>query len=330
MKDFKLFLDCGAPSFYEKLSKKRKTKVMGARFADRKFNDYSYVETPEYIDYFQKYISYLKEYKVELTTYSNLDVISNPKLTLRNQQEMERQGLEPIPVYHLGTNEKYLKRYVEKYPYIAIGGLVPNPTRVLIPVLDRIWKEYLLDSDGFPKVKVHGFACTSLPLMARYPWYSVDSATSQKLAMYGKILQPVIGKDDWRPISVSTRDIPIADRVTPLVMQAIHKTAQNYGLTLTELGDSIDVRFRYNHLVMLELVAQLVPMWPWSFFDRSSKGTSFFLLYAAGIVQSWEALLLAAEVAGLGDSMCRLDSFFYKSRANKSITLRKDIRNGDK
>ena len=46
--------------------------------------------------------------------------------------------------------------------YIALGGLVPNPTKVLIPILDQLFKKYILDEKGFPRVKVHGFACTSL------------------------------------------------------------------------------------------------------------------------------------------------------------------------
>jgi len=332
MKDFSLFLDCGAPSLYEKLSKKRKTKVMGSRFQDRQYNDYSYADLPEYYEYMTAYMDFLKENAAYIDIFSNLDVISNPKLTMRNQRLFEEQGLAPIPVFHLGSDERYLERYIKKYEYIAIGGLVPNPTRMLIPVLDRLWRTYLTDADGFPKVKVHGFACTSLTLMERYPWYSVDSASSQKLAMYGKIIQPNISGDDWMPISVSTRDIPMASRVSPLIMKAIVDSVQKYNISVEELGASIEKRFVYNHLNMLSLAHKVIPQWPWSFKDRKSKNRDYFRLYAAGVVQSfaWEETILSAEAIGIEVPMSRLDSFFYKSRAKKSITLKQDIENGNK
>jgi len=333
MNDYSLFLDCGAPSLYEKLSKKRKTKVMGAGFADRKFNDYSYAELPEYYKYLQAYIDFLKsEDGKYLNVYSNLDVISNPKLTMRNQRLLEQEGLNPIPVFHLGSDERYLKRYIDKYEYIAIGGLVPNPTSVLIPSLDRIWREYLTDKDGYPKIKVHGFACTSLTLMLRYPWYSVDSTSSQKLAMYGKIIQPTQSKDGWQPISISTRDIRMAHKVTPLVIEEIAKSAELFGMTIEELGESIEMRYMFNHLTMLGVVHKNIPLWPWRMLDRKSNGNDYFKLYSAGVTTppAARSMVTRVRVLGLDISMSRLDSFFYRTRLKHSIDLKKEIYNENK
>ena len=163
--DFKVFIDCGAPSLYNKLSRDKELNsrgTMGTVMSQRKFDDYSYTETKEYDAYRQAYIEFMLKHKHEVDVYSNLDVINNPELTWKNQQILEEAGLAPIPVFHLGCDTKWLAKYLKKYEYIAIGGLVPNPTSVLIPWLDVLFKEHLCDSDGYPKAKYHGFACTSL------------------------------------------------------------------------------------------------------------------------------------------------------------------------
>jgi len=176
-----LFLDCGAPSLYNKLSRKLKIKKggMGSHFKDRKYDDFSYVQNDEYKKYRKSYIDFLCKNKEGITTYSNMDVINNAELTWENQKIMEDAGLNPIPVFHLGCDEKWLKFYINNYPYIALGGLIPNPTTTLRPILSRLFKEYILDDSGKPKVKVHGFACTAIPLMLEFPWYSVDSSSWQ-------------------------------------------------------------------------------------------------------------------------------------------------------
>jgi len=206
-----IFIDCGAPSLYNSLMRKGKMSKgvhAGSFFSDRKFDDFSFVETEEYDLYREEYIQFLKDAGDRIVEYSNLDVINNPKETWKNQKLLEKRGLNPIPVYHLGCNDNWLKRYLkEGYEHVAIGGIVPNPTRVVIPILHRIWKEILTDSKGVPKVKVHGFAATSIDLMFLYPWYSVDSTSWNILAIYGKIYVPRVEggvpRYDKTPISIA-------------------------------------------------------------------------------------------------------------------------------
>jgi len=121
---------------------------------------------------------------------SVLDAIGDYKATWFNQAEMERRGVSPLPCFHYGEPTEVLDYYVENYPYITIGGMVPVSTPQLMIWLDRIWADYLVDANGIPKVKVHGFGLTSLPLMFRYPWYSVDSSTWVQWAANGMILIP--------------------------------------------------------------------------------------------------------------------------------------------
>jgi hypothetical protein len=125
---------------------------------------------------------------------SVLDGIGDPLLTYQNQMTMHRLGVPALPCYHYGEDPRYLDWYIENYSYITLGGMVPISTMQLVHWLDRIWEEHLCDSDGKPKVKVHGFGLTSLPLMKRYPWYSVDSSTWVQWSANGMLLVPGVGQ----------------------------------------------------------------------------------------------------------------------------------------
>lgn len=147
-----------------------------------------------------KYCNYIKqnmdiiEHVDGILCASVLDGIGDPQKTYDNQMEMERQGVKPLPCFHYGEDERYLEWYVANYDYITLGGMVPISTKQLIYWLDRLWDKYLTDGAGRPKIKVHGFGLTSLPLMKRYPWFSVDSSTWVQWAANGMILLPGMGQ----------------------------------------------------------------------------------------------------------------------------------------
>lgn len=149
-----------------------------------------------------KYIDFIKANMDRIHIYANLDVIGtdkkSAKLTYKNQGIMEEAGLNPIPVFHLHEPFKYLKLYVEKYDYIALGIAGRTQHKILIPWMDQCFTDYICDAKKFPKVKVHGFAVTSLKLMLRYPWYSVDSISWVMTSRMGAIYLPEIKENgDW-------------------------------------------------------------------------------------------------------------------------------------
>lgn len=136
------------------------------------------------------YIEFIKKYNNIIHLYANLDVIGNAKASWGNQIIMEKAGLTPLPVFHYGNDIKWLNRLVNKYEYIALGGLVPIATNAnaMRQGLDYIWGQ-ILNSNN-PTVKVHGFGIQSIKLMKRYPWHSVDSSSTHIIARYGGIYTP--------------------------------------------------------------------------------------------------------------------------------------------
>lgn len=129
----------------------------------------------------QDYIAYIKRYRHLITTYSNLDVIRNPEGTWRNQQVMEDEGLAPLPVFHGGTDWSWLEHYIERYPYIALGGLVGKIQSA------RGWLVRCFQM-AKGRAVFHGFGVTAWGVLKDFPWYSVDSSSWGKGFRYGQVM----------------------------------------------------------------------------------------------------------------------------------------------
>lgn len=134
-----------------------------------------------------QYAAFIKRWANYPNVVCNLDVIGDAEATWKNQVLMEELGVTPMPTFHYGEDYKWLIRYVEKYPYIALGGQVGQSTENLIKWLDEVWDQYLTNGDGLPVVKVHAFGVTSPVIMCRYPWHSVDSTSWLLAAAMGKV-----------------------------------------------------------------------------------------------------------------------------------------------
>ena len=153
----------------------------------------------DYVDYIKRNHDIIRVEDGALMA-SVLDGIGDPKKTWENQKAMEDLGVQPLPCFHFGEDERYLEWYVKQYDYITLGGMVGRNGKALIAWLDRIWDNYLVDGSGRPKLKVHAFGITSLRIMRRYPWYSVDSSSWVQFAAFGNVMMPNGDK-----VCVSTR-----------------------------------------------------------------------------------------------------------------------------
>jgi len=151
--------------------------------------DWTYFDSTEVKKFMDDYVQYVHKYNSQLYEYINLDVIFNPERTWDHQKYLESNGLKPIPVFHFGEDIKWLKKYMDNYDYIGIGGLGQDVTKAKFIIYqgDPVFK---LLGESKQEIKTHGFAVTSLDLMLRYKWFSVDSTTWVKHAAYGSVLVP--------------------------------------------------------------------------------------------------------------------------------------------
>lgn len=178
---------------------------------------------------------------------SVLDGIGDPLLTYRNQLAMEWHGVVPLPCFHANEDERYLEYYISKYPYITLGGMVGASTQQLIKWLDRIWSRYLTDGSGRPRLKVHGFGITAIPIMERYPWHSCDSSSWIQATSFGSIVTPKHG-----PLMISENNPSRHDKnqhISTLSIpeqQYIHKMLEDHGFSYERLSKEYPSRAAYN------------------------------------------------------------------------------------
>lgn len=131
-----------------------------------------------------EYAAYINKFKIKYAF--NLDTNSVPE-TLANQKYLEENTKAYIiPIYHLSDwlDPKYrslLERYIEKYPYIGLGGSAG------VSINNDMRKKFLdfCFSHTKAKTKVHGLGMTSNWMLERYPYYSVDSTSWQQIARFG-------------------------------------------------------------------------------------------------------------------------------------------------
>jgi hypothetical protein len=137
----------------------------------------------------EEYIEFIKRNKKQVEIYANLDVIGDARGSYKNQIRMEKAGVQPLPVFHYGSDIKWLHKLFKKYDYIALGGLVPisQNKAAMLSYLDRMWEIILKE---VPDIKVHGFGVHNVDLLKRYPWYSVDASSIHMQARYGGVLTP--------------------------------------------------------------------------------------------------------------------------------------------
>ena len=117
----------------------------------------------------QSYIDRCKELMETDETLSEvfaLDVIGDWRASIKNCEEMWRQGVEAIPCYHVGEPVAELKAMAKDYPKIALGGCVGFRQKLKFAeqCFARVW----------PKA-IHGFGFGAEKDVMALPWHSVDA-----------------------------------------------------------------------------------------------------------------------------------------------------------
>lgn len=204
-----------------------------------------------------QYAEYINRNPDVIEFAANLDHIAMDKKasaegTWANQQRLEQlvtSGTYVVPVYHVREDPKYLVRIAEKYPFIAIGGMVPESKPDLLRILDELWDRYLTDKEGRPLTRVHGFGLTTFDLMLRYPWWSVDSSSWQKIGSFGGV---IVARADRQIVQVkmsgnspSRKDLDAHfDSLSPAHQLAITTLIEAKGFTIEQLRTDYRMRHR--------------------------------------------------------------------------------------
>lgn len=169
------------------------------------------------------------------------------ELSLKNLEEMERRGTEPLPCFHYNEPWEYLDYYASKYNYIALGGLVRNDLHSLESWFRQVF-ERTCNPDGTPRVRFHGFSLTALGLMMKYPWYSVDSSTWVQWAANGLVLMPRSGRQ--LNISAKSSSTKMAmqhyDNLPPVMKESLAEEVQGDGQDIERLRELYYSRWAYN------------------------------------------------------------------------------------
>lgn len=163
-----------------------------------------------------KYAEFVKTHDSLFCNYFTLDEIGDSAKSYKQWVYLRSLGLNPIPVYHIGGDERYLQKYLKQTDYIGLGAIANLSSTQRTYGLDHIWNKYLLDANKKPMYKVHGLGITAVPLLARYPWFSVDSTSVIFIASYGKLFLPIWKNGCWDYIN------GIISKVSP---QGAHKAS---------------------------------------------------------------------------------------------------------
>jgi hypothetical protein len=167
-----------------------------------------------------------------LTEVYSLDVIGDWKASLKNTEEMWRQGVPAIPCYHWGEPWDALTGMAKDYPKIALGGVALQKTG-----LKTKWAEQCF-ARAWPK-RIHGFGYGSARSILSLPWDSVD-ATNWEIGpcKYGQ----------WRSFGkMSVRGSKQNLRAEVEYYLKLEKQARNkFKNVMAQLGSEHDYRLSYS------------------------------------------------------------------------------------
>lgn len=155
--------------------------------------NYDSYDTPEFWEYVDSYAEFVKKHKTAIDYYVNIDAIRNPKLSWKIQQYLQnKHGLRPLPVVHVGTDPKWIDKYIaDGHDYIGFGGIAKSILNGGVTGwIDRMFTHICPGPSYLPIVRVHGFGVGNYQHIIKYPWYSIDSTTWVKMAYYGQIHIP--------------------------------------------------------------------------------------------------------------------------------------------
>lgn len=116
------------------------------------------------------YMNYINSNR-ECTHYISLDVIGDPDLTIKYYEIMKLKGFDPIPVFHYGDNQSYLRHYISQgKDHIALGNTVLKNKKKVAEWINKLIAKY-------PSIKFHLLGSSSKEITENTAIHSCDSST---------------------------------------------------------------------------------------------------------------------------------------------------------
>lgn len=203
-----------------------------------------------------KYIEFIKKHEKKISVYCGLDVIGDAGLTFLNNLYMEKHNLKPLVTFHFSEDFRYLQEYIERYDYIALGGVaqLKGDRKKLNRWLETCF-HYISKKKG---LKVHGFAIFTPKLLLRYPFYSVDASSWLIGSSLGNLMLP--RKDHFKIVHCSDKK--------GLMKHAkeIQKVYPNILDLIDEKGDNVHKlkyknRLTYNAIAVNKFASYCTEVW---------------------------------------------------------------------
>lgn len=278
----------------------------------------------------ESYKEYLLDNQEYFHTAVNLDVIpgemykkpskeqveSSAKQGWKNCEYLESAGCKVMPVFHQGEDVKWLEMMMEGYDYI---GISPDNGVSLVEKekwLDLMFSNKLVDAEGKPKVRTHGFGMTAIHLMRKYPWYSCDSMTWLLAASYGGVFLPHIDWDSHEfDYDRTPRTVKISDKSPTLAKAGAHYLHlsgderdlyntffMDMGYDLAGLQSDFVSRTKLNVGVLKRIASSIQPRpyrkTNWLTVDRKGEGKlwDFHLIFAVNFARKYSEILTEADV----------------------------------
>lgn len=127
----------------------------------------------------EDYMNFLDELPFDLEFYFTLDVIGNPKETLRNYITLIKKNYKPVPVFTRGESFEKFDFYYEKFDFIGIGGIAGTQNNR--PYLRTLYKENIIKHH-----KVHWLGFWERDFLLNYHPFSCDTQSWFTASRFGR------------------------------------------------------------------------------------------------------------------------------------------------
>lgn len=125
-------------------------------------------------DYVEQYAYFIKKNKIQKYFELDIDSVVGYKKVVEYRKRLEAiTGSQCIPVWHKGRGFGEFEQMCDEYSYVAIGGIVAGEIKqkdypIFTPMIKKAHKL---------GAKIHGLGFTSIRLLPKYHFDSVDSTS---------------------------------------------------------------------------------------------------------------------------------------------------------